>query len=87
MHMSPEQLKQLLSDDSETTFRSELDVLDERELEVFSILGQGYSASQVQAEIGVAPPEFRVFKQRIQKKLGLRTEAELLRKAVQHVNP
>lgn len=85
--MSPEQLKELLARAPESSLSSELDVLDERELEVFSILGQGYSPSQVEAEIGVPPRELKVLKQRIQQKLGLRSEAELLRKAVKHVNP
>ena len=84
--MSPDRLKQLLNQSPPASFTSELDVLTEPELEVFSTSRHGCSTSQIEAEIGVAPPELRDLKQRIRKKLGLKTEAEVVRKAMAHVN-
>jgi DNA-binding NarL/FixJ family response regulator len=83
--MKPEELNRLLAKDTAGSFKSDLDVLDERELEVFSILAQGYSGSQIQSQFGIAPPELKQIKQRIQKKLGLKDEIQLLRRVVKEL--
>ncbi len=82
--MTREQLAQFLSRENETGPISALDRLDERELEVFSILGQGYSTNQIHSEFGFAPEALRAIKQRIRAKLGIKDDAALLRVAARH---
>jgi DNA-binding CsgD family transcriptional regulator len=78
--MTPEQLALLLAQDN-ARLNSAFDVLDERELELFSILAQGYSSCQIRSEFGIAPQETRALKKRIMKKLKLKSESELLQLA------
>ena len=85
--MTQQQLQQLLSTSREAGLTSELDVLDERELEVFSMIGQGYTPSQMQEEIGVTPSELKALKRRLQSKLDLKDEVALVRKALNHLSP
>jgi DNA-binding CsgD family transcriptional regulator len=73
--MSPEQLARLLANEKHS---SPLDALNERELEVFSLIGQGYTAGQMDSEFGIAPPRLKATKLAIQKKLGLKNEVQLL---------
>jgi DNA-binding CsgD family transcriptional regulator len=80
--MTQEELQRLLGRAQESNLHSELDVLSERELEVFSALAQGYSGSQILAECGIAPAELRQLKQKIQQKLGLKNEVQLLQRAI-----
>ncbi len=61
-----------------------LDVLDDRELEIFSILSLGYSSTQIETEFGVTRAETKRLKASIQRKLGLSTEVQLLQAAVRH---
>ena len=55
-----------------------MDSLDEREVEVLSLLGQGYSASQIHSEFGFDPKELKNIKQQIRAKLRLRDDVALL---------
>jgi len=80
--MTPEQLAQILSQSKEGELRSPLDVLDEPELEVFSLLAQGYSRGQIHSEFGIAPEQLKKLKQSMKTKLKLRSEVELLQFAV-----
>jgi DNA-binding CsgD family transcriptional regulator len=80
--MTPQQLQQLLSGEKVNALKSDLDMLDERELEVFSILSQGYSNSQIDSQFGIPPKQLKEIKERIQKKLGLKNEVQLLQLAV-----
>src|SRR5690348_16419912 len=82
--MTPEQLARLSAKENEPAHRSELDVLDNRELELFSILGQGCSRAQIQAEFGFSPAELRALRKRMQVKLGLKSDAQLDRFAREH---
>lgn len=75
--MTPEQLARILQNQCGSD--SELDTLDERELEVFSTLAQGYSPYQIQTETGIDPVQLRHIKRRIQAKLGFKDEIQLLR--------
>jgi len=81
--MTPEELARALAQNT-AAFQSGLDVLNDRELEVFSILSQGYSVGQIQAEFGIVPRELKRLKTAIQKKLGFKTEVQLLQAAARH---
>jgi len=81
--MTQQQLARLLSSDSRGP-GSALDVLDDRELEIFSILSQGYSAGQIELELGMAASEVGALKRRVQKKLGLKSELQLLQAAARY---
>lgn len=80
--MRPEDVARFLAQDSKGQRQSELELLTEQELEVFSILSQGYSSSQLCSEFGFDSTALKKIKSSIQKKLGLRSEIELLRRAV-----
>jgi DNA-binding CsgD family transcriptional regulator len=83
--MTPEELARALAQNGPGS-QSALDALDDRELEVFSILSHGYSTGQMQSEFGIAAPELKRLKRAIQKKLGYRTEAQLLQAASRYVS-
>lgn len=61
---------------------SPLAALSGRELEVFQLLGQGYTTQQVGEELGVTLGTVQAFCARIKKKLHLANANELLREAV-----
>ena len=82
--MTPEELARLLSREGQSSSSSALDVLDEREFEVFSILSQGYSASQIESEFGIDRTALAALKKSIQRKLNLKSEIQLLQYAVKH---
>jgi DNA-binding CsgD family transcriptional regulator len=84
--MTPEQLAQFLAQQNQPGDASDLDRLDEREMEVFSILSQGYTASQIQSEFGIDRARLAATKQSIQKKLGLKSELELLRRIARYTH-
>ena len=83
--MKPEQLARLLDNSSnKAKLQSPLDVLDERELEIFSILSHGYTAGQIESEFGIKRSELKSAKDRIQGKLQLKNEVELIQCAARH---
>lgn len=79
--MTPEELARILSKDDASRLRSSLDALDDKELELFSLLGQGYSSSQIHSEFGFRPKQLKELKLRIRKKLGLKSDMAVARLA------
>ncbi|GIX49665.1 MAG: DNA-binding response regulator [Candidatus Tectimicrobiota bacterium] len=65
---------------------SPLQRLSDRELEVFRLLGQGYSTRQVAAALHVSVKTVETHRAHLMKKLHLASAAELLRYATQWVN-
>ncbi len=55
--------------------------LSDRELEVFQLLGRGYSTRQIAEELHVSIKTIQAFCARIKEKLGLATATELMREA------
>lgn len=53
--------------------------LSERELEVLSLLGRGYSSQEVADRLDVSPKTVATYKARIAEKLGLKTIADYVR--------
>src|SRR5438067_10873398 len=78
--MTREQLDQILAD--EDTTRSALDILNNREIEVFSLLSQGYSTHHICGELDIAAEELGALKATIQSKLGLKNEIQLFQFAM-----
>lgn len=80
--MTQEQLAKLLA--APPTSDSALDLLEERELEVISLLAQGRSFKQTAEEMGLDPGRFDSLKRSIQKKLKLRDDVKLIQFAAKH---
>jgi DNA-binding NarL/FixJ family response regulator len=78
--MTREQLDQILADEDNT--RSALDILNNREVEVFSLLSQGYSSHHICRELDIGPEELGALKASIQSKLKLKNEIQLFQFAV-----
>jgi DNA-binding NarL/FixJ family response regulator len=78
--MTRAQLDQILA--HEETTRSALDILNNREIEVFSLLSQGYSTHHICRELEITPDELAGLKLAIQSKLDLKSEIQLFQFAV-----
>ena len=79
--MTRAQLDQVLADETRT--RSPLDVLNNREIEVFSLLSQGYSTHHMCRELDITVDQLAAYKSTIQSKLNLKNEIQLFQFAVQ----
>jgi DNA-binding NarL/FixJ family response regulator len=79
--MTRAQLDQLLANEAST--RSALDVLNNREVEVFSLLSQGYSSHHICRELEINTDQLAALKSTIQSKLNLKNEIQLFQFAVQ----
>jgi DNA-binding NarL/FixJ family response regulator len=62
--------------------QSRVEQLSDRELEVFHLLGQGRSTSQIAEELHLSLKTVQAYCVRAKEKLGLTTAAELLREAI-----
>ena len=62
--------------------RSRVEQLSDRELEVFQLLGQGRSTSEIADELHLSLKTVQAYCVRAKEKLGLTTAAELLREAI-----
>jgi DNA-binding NarL/FixJ family response regulator len=60
---------------------SKVNALSNRELQVFSLFGRGYGATQLAAELHLSVKTIETHQMRIKEKLGLRSAAELSKKA------
>ena len=78
--MTRQQLDQILADEQST--RSALDILNNREIEVFSLLSQGYSTHHICRELDITPEQLAGYKFAIQSKLNLKNEIQLFQFAV-----
>jgi DNA-binding NarL/FixJ family response regulator len=78
--MTREQLDQILADEANT--QSALDILNNREIEVFSLLSQGFSTHHICEELDISPETLGTIKAAIQSKLKLKNEIQLFQFAV-----
>jgi DNA-binding NarL/FixJ family response regulator len=62
--------------------QSRVERLSDRELEVFQLLGQGRSTSQIAEQLHISLKTVQAYCVRAKEKLGLTTAAELLREAI-----
>lgn len=63
--------------------QSPIETLSDRELEVFQLIGRGYTTRTIAESIGISPKTVENYRENIKKKLDLRNSAELVRHAVQ----
>jgi DNA-binding NarL/FixJ family response regulator len=64
---------------------SPLEVLTDREIEVYQMIGQGQAVRQIAAKLHLSVKTVEVHREHIKAKLGLRSGMELVRHAVTHV--
>ena len=64
------------------TAKVPVDLLSDRELEVFQLLGQGYETRQIAGALNISMKTVQAFCARIKEKLKLASATELLREAV-----
>jgi DNA-binding NarL/FixJ family response regulator len=66
-----------------------LEVLSDRELQVFDLVGQGFGTRQIAEQLGLDVKTVETYRSRIKEKLEIRDASELLRKAIawKHAHP
>lgn len=62
--------------------QSSLESLADREMEVFTLIGQGRSNGEIAEQMGLSPRTIDTYRERIKTKLGLKTASELYRRAI-----
>jgi DNA-binding NarL/FixJ family response regulator len=60
-----------------------IDTLSDREMEVFQLLGNGYSTRQVAEKLGLSSKTIDSYREHLKLKLGLESGAELVQHAIQ----
>jgi DNA-binding NarL/FixJ family response regulator len=65
--------------------RSLIDLLSNRELEAFELIGQGQTTEKIAALMNVSPKTVETYRARIKEKLGLKNVTELVQRAAQWV--
>jgi DNA-binding CsgD family transcriptional regulator len=59
-----------------------VDLLTDRELEVFRLLGAGLSTREIAMQMKLGIKTIGTYRDRVKQKLGIKTAAELIRRAV-----
>jgi DNA-binding NarL/FixJ family response regulator len=62
---------------------SGLDLLSDRELEVFQLVGRGFNSREIAGQLNLGPTTVDSYRARIKEKLGIRNAAELYQRAAQ----
>lgn len=60
-----------------------IDTLSDREMEVFQLIGNGYSTRQIAEKLGLSSKTIDSYREHLKLKLGLETGADLVRHAIQ----
>lgn len=60
-----------------------IDTLSDREMEVFQLIGNGYSTRQIAQKLGLSSKTIDSYREHLKLKLGLETGADLVRHAIQ----
>ncbi len=79
-------LYKLVSDTKSDAVGSPIDRLTDRELEVFSLLGQGKGSRQIAEQLHLSIKTIETYRSRIKEKLNLTGASELLQRAFQWAN-
>ena len=78
--------KRLLARAADAGFeRSPIEMLSDRELEVFTLIGQGMMTGRVAEKLNLSPRTVETYRQRLKTKLNVDSGGELSREAVQWV--
>lgn len=67
--------------------QSPLDVLSDRELEVFRLIGQGHSTREIAKMLHLSIKTIETYRAHIKEKLGITTASQLVRTAIRWVGP
>lgn len=78
-------LMSMSSGNREDVTKSPLDLLSDRELEVFELTGHGLGAQDIADRMHISPKTVQSYQTRIKNKLNLDSARELVRRAVQWV--
>ncbi|HEX2101405.1 MAG TPA: response regulator transcription factor [Candidatus Synoicihabitans sp.] len=62
-----------------------MDTLSDREMEVFQLIGNGYSTRQIAAQLNLSVKTIDSYREHLKVKLGLKAGADLVRRAIQWV--
>lgn len=81
--LKEELLYSMIGDDESDASSSPIDRLTDRELEVFKLIGQGKSTSQVAEQLCLSTKTIETYRSRIKEKLNLKNGSELMRCAFQ----
>ncbi len=83
--MATQMLDRIVHGGKEAVGRSPVETLSDRELEVFTMIGQGQDTHSIAKTINVSPKTVETYRARIKEKLDLHNSIELVRRAVQWV--
>lgn len=75
-------LDKLGEEESETGQKSPIHGLTDRELEIFQMIGKGFSSGQIAEQLNLSVKTISAHRERIKQKLGAKTSGELVRYAV-----
>ena len=65
---------------------TDADLLSDRELQIFELLGRGHSVRQIGAELNLDPSTIETYRARLKEKLGVKDANELLQRAIRWNN-
>jgi DNA-binding NarL/FixJ family response regulator len=71
-----------LGEESKTGQESPIHGLTDRELEIFQMIGKGFSSGQIAGQLNLSVKTISAHRERIKQKLGAKTSGELVRYAV-----
>ena len=77
-----ERLLDRLQVNADTAAGRTVDLLTDRELEVFRLLGAGHSTREIADQMKLGIKTIGTYRDRVKLKLGIKTAAELIRRAV-----
>ena len=80
-NISKKLLHKIAGDNIGTTDTS-IDTLSDREFEIFSLIGEGYKASQIAKRLHLSTKTIETYRARIKEKLNLTSAAELLQYSI-----
>jgi DNA-binding NarL/FixJ family response regulator len=72
----------IIAQDKTGTNKTAIDTLSDREFETFRLIGQGYKASQIAAQLHLSVKTIETYRSRIKEKLGLSNAAKLLQYSI-----
>jgi two-component system invasion response regulator UvrY len=81
-YVTPEIAERLAHDLAQPSDRPRHETLSEREFEVFTLLAAGKTVTQIAAELYLSDKTISTYRTRVLEKLGLKSNAELIRYAV-----
>ena len=72
------------ADRLDSSNRSKLESLSDRELEVFRLIGRGFKKSEIVQQLNISPSTIETYRANIKRKLGIASGPELYRQAFLH---